>query len=766
MTTQSSLGAAPAPAGTAWSSELKQVLRQLQEEALLLTLPGLFAIGALISILAIQLADFDRSLWFAGTAFVLIGVVLFLRKLSYRAAISALVIGALLLNLMVILWLDLSWGIILLVLPAGLATVMLGVPAGAGVAAFCSALLLLVGEPAIPAPWEMRLMALIAIWGTVGTIWLTLRPLLTAVQWAWAGYEHNHALLEHMQDTQMQLKQTLEDLTSANIQLTRINQLADGLRQTAEDALQAKEQFVANVSHELRTPLNMIIGFSEMIVNTPEAYGGRIPPALLADLSIILRNSRHLSELIDDVLDLSQIEAGHMALTRERVDLREIFDAAAVAVRPLFESKGLSLTVETEGELPLVFCDRTRIREVALNLLSNAGRFTEQGGATIHAARNDDAVVVSVSDTGPGIASVDRDKVFRPFEQLDGSIRRRYGGSGLGLTISKSFVELHGGRMWLDSAQGTGTTFFFSLPIDPPIPMQNGAVRWLNPDWPNLARTHPPIATPPLVKPRLVLIDPNRSLQRLLVRYMDGTNVVPVEDLAAALREVSNAPAQALVVNSLQVGDWLVQLSKSSQLPYGTPAIICCVPGLTDIVDHLGVSGYLVKPIEKDDLLTTLGQLLAEDGHEQAQPATPQHNVPHTVLVVDDEPDALRLFWRMLDGSPGGYRVLTASDGRQAMDIMREHRPDAVLLDLVMPEADGFEFLTIKNADPSLREIPVVVISARDASRQPIVSNAIGITKPGGLSLHQLLTCIDTISKVLSPLHQSADPVPAADVHD
>ena len=748
------------------------------------TLLGLFIIGAVLSILTIQQVDVDRGLGLAFATFTGSAAVLLLRRFSYQAAAIALVIVSLLLNLLVILWAGLGWDIILLALPASLATVMLGAPVGAGVAALCSALLLLVAEPVIPATWEMRTIALIAMWGTVGMIWLTLRPLLTAVQWAWSGYERNSVLLEHMQDTQVQLKQTLEDLTKANVQLTRLNQLADGLRRVAEEALQTKEQFVANVSHELRTPLNMIIGFSEMIVNTPQAYGSggsrgsRIPPTLMADLSVILRNSRHLSELINDILDLSQVEAGHMALTRERVDLREVFDTATIAVRPLFESKGLSIAVETADDLPLVFCDRTRVREVALNLLSNAGRFTERGGVIVRAAKDDGKVVVSVADTGPGIASADIDKVFRPFEQLDGSIRRRYGGSGLGLAISKSFVELHGGRMWVNSMQGSGTTFFFSLPIDPPMPLQESASRWLNPDWPDLERTHPPAAPPAVIKPRLVVIDPSHALLRLLVRYMDRANVAPVDDLASAVRELSRSPAQALVVNSLQVSDWLAQLSKASQLPYGLPAIICSVPGLPDIVEHLGVSGYLVKPIEKDTLLATLERLLKTSGvsgagrNEVAQLSAQTPEVcTHTILVVDDEPDAQRLFWRMLDGAPSNYRVLTAGDGRQAFDILREQRPDLVLLDLMMPEADGFEFLALKNADAELRNTPVVVISARDASSQPIVSNAIGITRPGGLSLHQLLSCIETISKVLSPLAaspagQSADPAFAADVRE
>src|SRR6185503_18004148 len=200
-------------------------------------------------------------------------------------------------------------------------------------------------------------------------------------------------------------EQALADLAQANLQMTRLNILAQGLRQAAEEARRAKEEFVANVSHELRTPLNMIIGFSETILQSPGAYGKKIPPALLADLMVIYRNAEHLSELINDVLDLSQVDAEKMALTKEQAQLGEIVEEATTAIRPLYTSKGLYLDVDIPENLPSIFCDRTRIREVLLNLLSNAGRFTERGGVHLRGWLKGNDVVVSVTDSGPGIAA-------------------------------------------------------------------------------------------------------------------------------------------------------------------------------------------------------------------------------------------------------------------------------------------------------------------------------------------------------------------------
>ena len=177
------------------------------------------------------------------------------------------------------------------------------------------------------------------------------------------------------------------------------------------------------------------------------------------------------------MLDLSQIEADQMALAREHIRFEEILEAATVAVRPLFKSKGLYLNCEVAGDLPPVFCDPTRIREVLLNLLGNAGRFTEHGGVLVRVWQEQGDLLVSVRDTGPGIAPAEIDKLFQPFQQLDGSIRQRFGGSGLGLSISKRFIELHGGKIWVESRTGAGTTFCFRLPIDLQPPRAGGTRR-------------------------------------------------------------------------------------------------------------------------------------------------------------------------------------------------------------------------------------------------------------------------------------------------
>lgn len=638
--------------------------------------------------------------------------------------------------LLVSKWFSLPEVLALLTVPTILAAALIGIIGAAVTAVVATASLLLqfmlLGKDADTAALSV---ALIAVWLTVGLVFAVFSRVARLVNWSQQQYTFSRDLLEESRDQRVALKQALADAADAGRQLLLINEKLAAARRAAEEAERAKAMFVANVSHELRTPLNMIIGFSEMITQAPETYGGSISPALLADLAVILRNAQHLSNLIDDVLDLSQIEAKRMAVIKERVDMREIVEAAKVAVSRLFASKNLYLETEVPEDLPPVLCDRTRIREVLLNLLSNAARFTEQGGVRVRVWRQGDYMVTSVADTGPGIAPEDAERIFQPFQQVDGSIRRRYGGSGLGLSISKAFVELHGGKMWLESRKGAGATFYFQLPIDSPAPMESTPTRWLSADWEYRQRTRPSLAPSLRAKPRLVVQEAGQSLRRLVSRYLDDVEVVPTETLDQALAEVSKTPAQLLLINDIAAADVLHYLHDSAALPDGLPAIICALPDAADVVDSLGVSDYLLKPVSRDQLLAALDRLSLKG---------------KTVLIVDDEAESERLLWRMLASTGRDYRVLTATNTEEALAILRQQKPNVVLLDLIMPGMDGFRFLEMKNKNPAWRAIPVLVISARDPTGQPIVSDALVVTQGGGLAAHQILACIDTLRRILT----------------
>ena len=569
--------------------------------------------------------------------------------------------------------------------------------------------------------------ALLAIWAIAGLMYAVIGPVERLGRWTWEYVQQVQGQLEDARDRKVQLEQALEDLVRANQQLVRLNQMAQSFRQAAEDARIVKEQFVANVSHELRTPLNMITGFSEMILQAPETYGGRISPALLSDLAVIHRNADHLSNLINDVLDLSQIEAEQMALSREYVNLNDVVAEAAMSVRPLYELKDLYLRIVVQADLPPVLCDRTRIQEVLLNLLSNAGRFTDYGGVYLWAGADGGSVLVSIADTGPGITQENLEKLFQPFHQLDGTLRRRHAGTGLGLSISKRFIELHGGKIWAESTPGQGTIFSFRLPLQAPVEefARDGATRWLNPEWEYVQRTRPSAAPQAAIVPRLVILEESGStLQRLLTRHLDGIDIAAVSTLAEARRELEETPAKALVLNGLSVAESLNRFDATAVLPDGVPALVCSVPGFRRSSEDLDVSDLLVKPISRDMLSEALNRLQIKEG---------------VILIVDDEPDALQLFGRIIASLGSHYHVLLARDGQEALEILAERRPDLILLDLVMPNMDGFQFLDRRRQDPTLQDIPVLVISARDPAGGPIVSSGLAIVRKEGLSVQELI---------------------------
>jgi signal transduction histidine kinase/CheY-like chemotaxis protein len=587
-----------------------------------------------------------------------------------------------------------------------------------------------------------------AITGVMG--WAMAHEFMAATEWLLRDIQQARQEVEEARNQRMEYEQVQQDLIEANRELTRLSDRLKAMHRIAEEARRAKEEFVANVSHEFRTPLNMIIGFSEVITQSPQVYGERLPSNLLADITAIQRNSQHLAKLVNDVLDLSQVDAGRMALRKEQTMAQHVVDEAVQLVQPLFRSKGLYLETEVAPDLPPLFCDNTRVRQVVINLLSNAGRFTETGGVRVTVWREEDQVMFKVTDTGPGISLEDQKKIFEPFQQLDGSLRRRHGGSGLGLSISKRFVEMHGGKMSLDSQIGVGTSFTFSLPLDLPLSddlPRDGAKRWFNPygeyEW--KLRTGRSKAPAPIVMPRYILLDEGQSLERLFGSYLRGAETVTTRNVDEAMSELNRSPAQALIVNTARNGELPHLIAQLATLPRETPVIGCWVAAEDDAAQRLGVVRYLVKPITREKLLQALKRL----GRESK-----------TVLLVDDQSEALQLLSRMLASGEHEYDLLLAKNGQRALSLLRQRHPDVMLLDLIMPHMDGFQVLQEQSQDPSIRDIPVIVISSRDPSGDPIASNLLTVTRAGGLSARDLLDCVQSLSQALSPSVEPADREP------
>lgn len=671
----------------------------------------------------------------------LVGWSLYLLERNFLATQIVWVTGLVIIDALAVILYQAPMASLLLILLPLMAVISINIGFGLVIEGLCVVIVTVLFRSGWVPNFDPLLVTWVIVGGCLTTLigWMINRTLLQMTESMVIEYRKARQDIKEAREQRVELKQIQEDLQNANNELSRLANRLKAVTQIAEEAKRTKEDFLANVSHELRTPLNMIIGFSEMILRSPQVYGSRISPKLMADITTIHRNSQHLSRLVNDVLDLSQVEAGRMTLHKEWVDLTETVRSAIVAIRPLFESKLLFLNVELPPDLQQVFCDNTRIRQVLLNLLSNAGRFTEKGGVTLKISMDENQIVVSVVDTGPGIDPQDQARIFDPFEQLDQGMSRRVGGNGLGLSICKRLIEMHDGRMWLESQVGIGTSFFFSLPLEkrmPVIPELHNKLRWFSNDSGLHSRLRKRMAPDPRVLPRLVVLENENTLSNLLSRYSDGLEVVTVKDHDSALKELLRSPAQAILINSPIIDDHQTIAVETSGLPFNTPIIQCWTPGSQELNRSMGILRYLVKPVSGELLLSAIIE------------SSPNIN---KVLLVEDNLDLQQLLVRQLLTCDRKFRILRAGTGEQALNMLREKKPDLMLLDMTLPDRDGYQLLLEKNSDPEIRAIPVMVISAKDPNRKHPIESRVTLIHPGGLSIHELLACVLSFSEVFLP---------------
>ncbi len=642
-------------------------------------------------------------------------------------------------------WSHVRGALAALVVPTALCATLLGSATALICAAGESALVLLL--------WQTRwagtdlstaLLALGLIWSIWGLGAFTHTRVQQLAAWSFRQSQLAQESLRKTRDQRAERERMLRELVHANQQLSLINEKLAIARRVAEDAQKAKAVFAANVSHELRTPLNMIGGMIEIMLDTPYIYGGRLPTALVEDLEIVRRNCDHLSALINDVLDLSQLESGRLALHKERVNLTEIVERSLVVIKPLLEKKRLQYRAEVPADLPEVYCDRTRIRQVIINLLSNAARYTESGQVSVRAWQEDQNVVVSVSDTGPGIPPDDAARVFEPFYQGARALRATTAGSGLGLSISKHFVDLHDGRMWLKTALGQGTTFYFSLPISPPLAPTASPLRMLREDWVWFERTERANLPIEALKPRIVVCDETGVLCPLLSRHAAEADYVETRCLSQAVQEAQRCAAQAMVINAPAHQLW-PRLDQARALLPDVPIIGCALPAKDEAALAAGAQAYLLKPVTQAMLYEVLDGLR-------------QH--PRRVLVVDDDEEALHLFRRMLEAYDIGLEVYTANSGALALEQLRTIRPHLLLLDIVMPGLDGWQVLAAKNEDESIRSIPVILVSAQDPHQRPLASSVVVAAMGEGVSIGRLIRCSQALVALLLRPESELEPTP------
>jgi PAS domain S-box-containing protein len=524
--------------------------------------------------------------------------------------------------------------------------------------------------------------------------------------------------------------QILADQFATAIDNARSYKIAQDAFAEMREIDKLKSQFLANMSHELRTPLNSIIGFSRVIL---KGIDGPVTDLQQQDLTAIYNSGQHLLGLINDILDLSKIEAGKMELTFDEVDIEKLVKSVMSTVIGLIKDKPVRLEEDIEENLPVVKADSMRVRQILINLFSNAAKFTDEGSIKVVAKREKNFVRISVVDSGPGISEEDQKKLFQAFSQVDASATRATGGTGLGLSICQELVTMHDGDIDVKSVVGEGSTFHFTLPLYYPENevevFEQAAESEMDSDL-----------------PLVLAIDDDEQVIGLYDRYLSaqGYQVVALTDPRKALERVKALQPHAITLDIMMPGydGWQVlEEIKSDPETQHIPIVVCSIVEDTQKGYALGATDYLLKPIIEDDLIGALGRIS-------------QNGSIRNVLVIDDDPDDLRLIEKYL-GETRKYEPRLAEGGLAGWDQIVSHPPEAVILDLFMPEMDGFEIINAMQKYNNLKDIPVIIISGGDISvtqQEKLSKLNHHLLQKGSLDSKELLEALEnSLSQIKKP---------------
>ena len=535
--------------------------------------------------------------------------------------------------------------------------------------------------------------------------WGVSSNMLSAIESSSFHYFEARRRLEETRKHRAEISRMLKEQSQYNYQLKQMNRMLEQARKRAEEAREDRDRFAMAVSHELRSPLNFILGFSDLMINAPETYAPKEnwPPGLYDDTQEIYNSSKHLLGLINDILDMGKMDARRMPLFRERVRPGVILEEINELLSSQVTNKGLEFEILQEEELPFIFVDRTRIRQVLLNIITNSLRFTQQGKIAIRAyLKNNEELEIDISDTGPGIAEDDLAKIFDEFRQVGQENWSREKSTGLGLPISKRFVELHGGKMRVESELGQGTLIRLTLPLMEPL--QHG----IDVEEEETG-VHITAAVHARKQSDTVLCYSKDPVQAKLVAQSLVEQEVTVVENLSQLKELTQAyyPVALLLDEAvIQHSDIQNYLQK---LPYDLPVISFLFSGIPNysISFPFGIFRYLVKPVSRDRLINTIFSLKGK---------------VKNLLVVDDDPTMVRLFTQAIKSSAGldvrlnQIQFLPAYSGQEALQILQNQQVDAILLDLDLPDIHGTQVMTEIRKKETIRDLPIIIISASDLS--------------------------------------------------
>jgi len=528
------------------------------------------------------------------------------------------------------------------------------------------------------------------------------------------------AQIQSRDDELLRHRHHLEDeVTARTRELQQLNEDLALAKSRAEEANRAKSRFLANMSHELRTPLNAIIGYSEML---QEEADDLETPEIKPDLQRIHGAGKHLLNLINDILDLSKIEAGKMTLYLETFEVQFLLNEVADIVQPLINKNGNKLTLEVAPEIGSMRADVTKVRQALLNLLSNASKFTDKGSITLRARRQGANLVFDVIDSGIGMTPEQVGRLFQAFAQADASTSKKYGGTGLGLALSRKFCQLMGGDLAVASESGNGSTFTATIPAQV-IEVAEEMVPALS----------APVAEIPSTGsgPLVLVIDDDTTVLDILRRSLnrDGFRVETAPDGISGLARARKLHPDIITLDVMMPGmdGWEVLAAlKEDPETANIPVIVVSIVDERGLGFSLGAADYLTKPLDFSRLSSVLNR------HAKV-------GLGRRVLVVEDDQATQELLQKLL--TKEGWQVVVAGNGREALERLTQGPPDLVLLDFMMPEMDGFEFLEAFRKQPGCAWITVVVMTAKiltPADHQRLRGQVAQVVAKANLSLEML----------------------------
>jgi signal transduction histidine kinase/CheY-like chemotaxis protein len=480
------------------------------------------------------------------------------------------------------------------------------------------------------------------------------------------------------------------DLQEKRLRIRQLEAQARADNQRIQEANQLKSQFLANMSHELRTPMNSIIGFSEILV---ERLDGKVEPKHLGFLEHIHTSGTHLLGIINDVLDLTKVEAGKMELYPELFPVAPVIESVCQMMRGMTRTQQ-KIVVEVPADLPQIETDLAKFKQVLFNLISNAVKFSPADQPIVVRAGLDEGTLhVSVRDAGIGIAPEHHAMIFEEFRQVDGSVRREFGGTGLGLALVRRFVELQGGRVSVDSALGHGSTFTFTLPVRTMWGGLQPARDRLKPVTTSSAAT-------------VLVVEDDQAAYDSIASTLQSAGFLPIrarhgDEALRIAREVHPA-AVTLDLGLPGMDGWeVLRRLKSDDATRSLPVVIVSMMDNRDLGVALGADDYFVKPVDRERLLERLHAIAARHGAKR-------------LLVIDDDESVHAILDE--DLSPLGYAIENAASGEAGLRAAEERAPDVIILDLMMPGMSGFEVAGSLKDNPRTANIPILVLTSKEIS--------------------------------------------------